>query len=199
MPNCDFNQPCDCLDCREIIETHVCPSCGFNNKVSINRTAHWKDDRKNGRGGYYLFEVPTSPIKDLNCYDCGHHMAAVGYYTSVHEQFCEQEKERAALIRAGKVCGSCNKIEGLDWGFRGRVNLRDFNGRTLCESCLVKAVQLEKPDPSDAANKYIFDRAKLEWILDRVKIACSTCTKSHWVKVTEQSWRKQCKACYSRR
>lgn len=41
----------------------------------------------------------------------------------------------------------------------------------------------DNPDPSDAANKFTFDEAKLEWILDRVKIACSTGTKSHWVKV----------------
>lgn len=197
MPNCDWNRPCDCRDCREIIETHICPNCQFPNKVSIDRNARWVEDRK-GIGGY-MFDVPTSPIKDLDCYSCGHHMAAVGYYTSVHERLCEQEKEHADLIRAGKVCAGCNKIEGIDWGFRGRIKLRVFNGKQLCETCVVDAVKQDNPDPSDAANKFTFDEAKLEWILDRVKIACSTCTKSHWVKVAERSWRKQCKSCYSRR
>jgi hypothetical protein len=198
MPNCDWNRPCDCRDCREIIETHVCPSCQFKTKVSIDRIARWEDDKKHGGGGY-LFDVPTSPIKDLSCYSCGHHMAAVGYYTSVHERFCQQEKERADLIRAGRFCVSCEKVEGIDFGFSTWIKLRDLNGRTLCESCLVEAAQLEKPDPADAANKYTFDRSKLEWILDRVKLACGTCGKSHWVNVGEQSWRKQCKACYKRR
>ncbi|WP_160037138.1 hypothetical protein [Paenibacillus sp. An7] len=95
---------------------------------------------------------------------------------------------------------SCDKIEGIDFGFSGRrVKLQDFNGRTLCEMCLVEAAKLEKPNPADAANKYIFDQDKFEWILDRVKIACATCGKSHWVSVAERSWRKQCKACYKRR
>lgn len=198
MPNCDWNRPCDCSDCREIIETHICPSCQFPNKVSIDRIASWVDDRKAGGGGY-MFEIPTSPIKDLSCYSCGHQMEQVGYYTSVHERFCQREKERSDLIRSGRFCVSCNKVEGIDFGFSGLVKIRNLNGRTLCESCLVDAAKLEKPDPADAANKYIFDRAKLEWILDRVKIACATCGKSHWVNVGEQSWRKQCKICYKLR
>ncbi|WP_124118906.1 hypothetical protein [Paenibacillus xylanexedens] len=197
MPNCDWNMPCDCSNCREIIETHVCPSCQFLNKVSIDRIARWEDDRK-GSGGY-VFEVPTSPIKDLSCYSCGHYMAAVGYFMSVHERLCEKEKERADLIRAGKVCSSCNKIEGLDWGFRTHIQLQTFNGRKLCAECVVDAAKLEKTDPSDIANKYTFDVSKLEWILNRVKIGCATCSKSHWVNVAEKSWRKQCKTCYKSR
>lgn len=198
MPNCDWNRPCDCRDCREIIKTHICPSCQFPNKVSIDRITRWEDDRKH-EGGGYMFEIPTSPIKDLTCYGCGHHMAAVGYYTSVHERFCEQEKERIDLIRAGKVCSNCNKIERIDWGFRGRIKLQAFNGRQLCETCVVDAVKQDNPDPSDTVNKFTFDESKLEWILDRVKIACETCSKLHWVKMTEQSWRRQCMSCYSRR
>lgn len=198
MANCDWNRPCDCSDCRESIDTHVCPNCGFSNRVSVMRSSRWVADMKHG-GGHYEFDAPTSPIKDLNCYSCGQHMAAVGYYTSVHELFCEQEKERTDLIRAEKVCDSCNKVEGVDWGFRERIQLRTFNGRQLCGECVVEAAKQEKPDPTDAANKYMFDGSNLEWILDRVKIACATCTKSHWVKVTERSWRKQCKTCYSHR
>jgi len=60
MPKCDFNRPCDCRDCREIIETHVCPNCQFPNKVSIDRIAHWEDDRY-GVGGF-KFETPTSTV-----------------------------------------------------------------------------------------------------------------------------------------
>lgn len=186
-------------DCREVIETHICLSCRFPKKVSIDRIARWEDDRKNGGG--YTFEIPTLPLnlKDLTCYGCGHHMVAVGYYTLVHERFCEQEKERADLIRTGKVCVNCNKIEGIDWGFHGRIKLQVFKGRQICQTCVVDAVKQDNPDPSDAVNKFTFDESKLEWVLYRVKIACKTCTRSHWVKVTERSWRKQCKSCFSRR
>lgn len=198
MPNCDWNKPCDCRDCREIIETHICPSCQFKNKVSIERMAQWVNDQKHG-GGHYVFEVPSSPIKDLDCYNCGYRMEKVGYFTSVHEVFCQWEKERSDLIQAGRFCVKCNKIEGKDFGFSKRVKLRDFNGQIMCEECIVESFKLVNPDPSDTANKYRFDQEKLEWILVRVKLACVSCGESHWVNANERGWRKQCKPCYSSR
>lgn len=198
MAKHDWNMPCDCSDCCEIIQTHVCPSCQFPNKVSIDRIAHWEEDRKTGGGGF-IFEVPSGPIRDLNCYSCANHMKAVGYYTSVHERFCQKEKERIDLIRSNKICACCSKVEGIDWGFSGRVQLREYGGRQLCESCLIDTVKLENPDPSDKDNKYKFDRNMLDWILDRIRIPCVTCGKGHLVAVREQSWRTRCKSCYSRR
>lgn len=197
MANHDFSSPCDCSDCRETIETHICPNCQFPNKVSIDRTARWVNDRKGG--GDYMFDIPTSPVRDLNCYSCGHHMPAVGYYTSVHEAACQMAKERVDLIRAGKVCGSCNRVEGIDWGFGNPIQLRTYNGQQLCGECVVKAAKQENPDPSDKDNKYEFDRTRLEWSLARVRSYCKTCGKGYLVAVNERSWRNLCKPCYSQR
>ncbi|WP_348622571.1 hypothetical protein [Paenibacillus polymyxa] len=198
MPNCDWGRPCDCSDCRELIDTHVCPSCGFSNRVSVIRSSRWVDDLKHG-GGYYEFDAPTVPIRDLSCYDCGHCMEAVGYYTSVDEAGCQREKERVELIRAGKSCASCSKVEGLDWGLSSRLKLQEYGDRLLCEECLVDAAKQDKPDPSDKDNKYEFNRTQLEWSLVRVRIPCTICGKGHLVAVSERYWRTRCKKCYSHR
>lgn len=198
MPNCDWGHPCDCSDCREQINTHICPSCGFLNRVSVMRSSRWVADLKHG-GGYYAFDVPFAPIRDLNCFNCGYCMSAVGYYTSVHKEFCQEEKERMELILAGKSCSICNKVEGIDWAIPGRVQLREYGDQKLCQKCLVDAAKQDNPDPSDKDNKYDFNAVRLEWDLVRVRIPCTTCGKGHLVAVNEQSWRKRCKACYSKR
>ncbi|WP_217560139.1 hypothetical protein [Paenibacillus sp. GbtcB18] len=195
MPNCDWNRPCDCRDCREIIETHVCPSCQFPNKVSVIRNAYWEEDKKHG-GGYYLFVNPKTPVKDLICYECGDPMKEVGYYTSIHEDFCKNQKERAKLIKDERYCVNCDKLEELDFDFYGRVKLTLYNQLNLCRSCLIDAVKVENPDPSNATNKFKFDPSKLIWALYRVKVTCTTCESAYWVNSDEQSWRKQCKKCY---
>lgn len=196
MPNCDWNRPCDCSDCRERIDTHVCPSCGFSNKVSVMRSSRWVDDLKHG-SGYYEFDAPAAPVRDLACYNCGHCIKEVGYYTSVDQSGCQREKERMELIGAGKICASCNRIEGIDWGFSSRVQLQEYKDRQLCQICVVDAVMQDKPDPSDKNNKYEFNKTLLEWILVRVRIACTSCGKGHLVAVNEQGWRTRCKKCYS--
>lgn len=76
---------------------------------------------------------------------------------------------------------SCNKVKGIDFGFNGRLKLHDKNGQLLCEPCIVEITKKEKPNPSDASNKFIFDRSKMMWVLDGVKQACLTCGKAHWV------------------
>lgn len=126
-------------------------------------------------------------------------MEEVGYYTTVDEAGCQREKERMELIRAGKICASCGKVEGLDWGHSRRVKLQVYRGRQLCEKCLVDAAKQDKPNPSDKDNKYEFSEAQLEWLLVRVRILCTTCGKGHLVAVSEQRWLTRCKVCYSRR
>ncbi|MEK5282985.1 MULTISPECIES: hypothetical protein [unclassified Paenibacillus] len=197
MANHDFNSPCNCSECREITQTHVCLSCQFPNKVSIDGIARWVSDRKGG--GDYIFDIPPSPIRDLNCYSCGHLMPAVGYYDSVDKEACQRAQERIDLIHAGKVCNSCNKVEGIDWGFGGIIKLRTYNGQQFCGGCVVEAAKQDNPDPSDKDNKYEFNQASLEWSLARVRSYCKTCGKGYLVAVSERSWRNLCKSCYSQR
>lgn len=198
MSNCDFNRPCDCSDCRETIKRHICPNCGFPNVVSIMRDSRWVANLKHG-SGHYEFEAPTEPVLDLNCYSCGYCIKEVGYYTSISETGCQNEKERLELIRDGKTCDNCSLVEGIDWVLVSRVQLREYQGRKLCQKCLIDNVKHDNPDPSDKDNKYEFNQTLLKWALVRVRIACTSCGKGHLVSVKEQKWRTRCRKCYSNR
>jgi hypothetical protein len=198
MANHDWNRPCECSECRTTYQTHVCPTCNFNNKVSIYQDSKWVDDRRHG-GGDYSFEIPTSPIKDLKCYDCGHLIRQVGFYSSVHEEFCVREQERNRLIQLGRVCVCCSGVEEIDYNrgmMSGKIELNTHNDRLLCGSCLVDTVKEELPDPTDKNNKYEFSTTTLSWVLVKVRIPCRTCEKTHLVNVSQQTWRKQCTKCY---
>jgi hypothetical protein len=197
MPNCDWNRPCDCIECRTIYDAVVCPKCGFKNTVSIVRNVKGYSTDNKGLGGYD-FEVPTEPLKDLKCYKCGYTIEKVNYYTKIEERFCKRELERETAINNGKVCSECGKVEDIDYSATEYVKLQKKDGSLLCQQCLAAWIKRETPDPSNENEKYLFDNKQYKWILDKVKKACIDCGKKRWLNV-ENQWKVRCESCYKRK
>lgn len=195
MSNCDWNRPCDCSDCIEIGKVYVCPKCNFKNYVIIDRDSHWVGGSPKG-GGYYEFTIPTSPIKNLGCRGCGYLIMDVGYYTSVNEEACSEEKSRQELRSLGRYCSKCDEVEG-GLTSSGKITLREYKEHLFCEQKCLKEVAIEDiPKPVNKGIKYRFDLSGLRWVEHRVRLICSSCSKPHWVYSYEKHWRHGCKECY---
>ena len=195
MPNCDFNSPCDCRDCRTISELIKCPKCGFSNVVLIEQISLGKTRDRKGII-YYEFEKPKEPIKDLNCYKCNFLLEKVGYYSEIAVEANKYQIRREELISQNRLCSICNKIETLDFvPLFGKVVLERKNGKNLCQECYANEMEKEILNPSNEFEKYSFDKRQLKWILIKVKLACQKCGKFRWLNV-ENRWKKLCWNCY---
>jgi len=194
MPNCDWNRPCDCIECRTIYDAVICPECGFKNSISIVRNVKGYSTDRKGLGSYD-FEIPTEPLKDLTCYKCGYLIEKRNYYTKIESSFCEKELEREKAINNGRVCSECGKVEGVDYSTTEYVKLQEKDGRQFCQQCLAHRIKREMPDPSNENEKYIFDKKQCKWVLEKVKKACVVCGKKRLLNV-ENQWKTQCNNCY---
>lgn len=194
MASHDFNQPCDCRECREISKKILCPSCGYCHVVVVDRIPEWGMDRKGTRTVDFL--IPEAPGKTFTC-ECGHIIQEAGYFTYYDVQGTAHERERMAKRAAAASCDACGKLEGLDYavGFMEKVQLKEIESLHLCQSCLADQVQTSTKDPSDPSHKYVFDRKALVWKLDKVKVPCTKCGKSRWLNA-ENQWKKECLSCY---
>jgi len=197
IPNCDFNRPCDCIDCRTIYEHIICPKCNFTNHIRIVRNSlGYSYDRKVVGG--YDFEIPTEPIKDLKCFKCGFQIEKVGYYTEVDIDSNKRELEREEKIAQNKFCSKCKKVEKMDMvlGFENlNVILKEKNGENLCQECYAEKMKNEIPDPSTDKEKYYFEKRQLKWVLEKIKVTCERCGKARWLNA-ENHWKKLCLKCY---
>lgn len=189
MSNCDWNRPCDCIDCRTVYESVICPACGFDNTVNIVREAYYTVDRK-GVGGY-TFVDPNGPIQDLPCYKCGHVIKDV-LYDSINGDACQRTMNHLRAVEEGRVCAKCGKAEGDDFG---RITIRPKDGALLCHGCHADMMKRELPNPSNDHEKYAFDRSRLQWILSKVKRPCEKCGKLRWLNL-KNSWKRLCLKCF---
>lgn len=197
MPNCDFGRPCSCRDCRTVQETITCPECAFPNTVRIEQDWTKGVDRK---GMTFIdFVRPTTPKKDLVCYQCAAVIKDVDYFTARDDAACEHKVKRLEAELSGKGCSKCGKLEGIDFVGRGWaadiVQLAEDDGEKLCQACLSDRVKARIPDPSSSTEKFTYDRRAMVWKLEKVRVACDGCGKQRWLNA-ENAWKKKCSSCY---
>lgn len=195
MARHDFNQPCDCRECREISKQIICPACNICHVVVIDRIPQWGTDRKGLT--YVDFHIPESPNQTLTCNECGHVIEGAGYFTTYDVARTRQAREYLAKKASAEACQGCGKLDDIDRaeGFLEKVQLTEMNGIKLCQSCLADYIQKETKDPSDDTHKYRFDRRTLSWKLEKIKLPCLKCGRVRWLNADNQ-WKTLCRSCY---
>jgi hypothetical protein len=125
MPNCGWDYPCDCIECRTEIFNVICPSCSFKNTVSyVREVGGYFTDRKGI--GYYEFIDKKTPLKNLNCYKCGYLIKNVPYYEKIENTINERELN-------AKICEGCGKKDTEIF-----LPFKYKNGKLLCPKCFRK-------------------------------------------------------------
>lgn len=198
MANHDFNRPCDCRECRSTTRQIFCPACKACHVVEIDRIPEWKTDRKGM--SYVDFQTPEASEQSLVCVDCGHNIEGIDYYTRYDAAGTRSAREYLKKKAEAEKCQECGKLEDIDWatGFLEMIRLTERDGAKLCQSCLADKVQMETPDPSDEAQKFVFDRRALTWNLDKVKVPCVKCGRQRWLNA-KNKWRNLCGPCFRMR
>ncbi len=196
MANHDFNRPCDCRECRTISFVVACPHCAFENLVLVVQESHWETDRKGI--GYYSFTLPNKIGKDFDCFKCGSLVQNTRYFDEIDTELCKTKLERQDAIERREVCTRCGAVKGYDYskGIIEKVDqLYTIDNENLCKSCYGDYLAETSPDPSDADNRYTFNRRTFKWELARVRRACSVCGKIRWLNV-KNAWKAKCSKCY---
>lgn len=192
MPNCDWNRPCDCVDCRTTYECIACPHCNFQNTVRIVGSATWTQDKKGTT--FADIAYPKQPSKDLTCFDCGGEIKNAPYFDDLDSEACVRTKNRNDTIAAGRTCSKCKAVEG-EFSSATTVALVMNAGALLCHGCLAETIKVNTPDPSTQTEKYSFDPKSMTWKVAKRKLACVQCKKPRWLNV-ENTWKSRCSSCF---
>lgn len=199
MSNCDWGRPCTCTDCRSDHVTHACTACGFPIALVILREyAGIEYDRKSPVETI-LWRMPELVPRPLACPRC----ATVDQvaYSKVNDAANEHALGRERALAAGRACSQCARVEGFDrceGPFFAPAKLANLAGEHLCQSCHAARLLANCPDPSSPTEKYRFDARKLEWVIEKVKLACGDCGRPRWLNA-ENAWQRYCSKCYKAR
>lgn len=186
MPNCDWGNPCNCIECRTNIFSVPCEVCGFSTVVSYVMSENGGSTDKKGLFSYD-FQERTDKSSEIDCYKCGHHMIGVPYYEKIEVHRNEYKLNEKECAECGIKDSESNRI----------IEYKEWKNETLCLDCLEKKLIVELPNPSTDIKKFKLDVKSMKYVLDKVMIPCTTCGRKRWLKADNQ-WKKQCMNCYKK-